>query len=282
MASYDPPSGYVSGTYNSSYYASETSSTITQSDLEATYLQRTGAPTSTASVTTLSGQIATLLSTNGSSSGGSIITSGGIQSTLDYYTGSGNLTTSSTTGNLFNSNATTINIGGSGTSVNIGSSSGTCAINNSTLSVPNASTSTMGNSSGACTINSSTMSLPNASYLSLAGCLNLASTKTISSGGTGWLGGDIVFCQPLQGTSLKVVYIICEASQASTTTDWVVRYTFPTAFTKITSSGTGKYSNAFPNSNNDTNSTLVLTTSSATITVTKATTSYNSWFIIGY
>ena len=321
MATYAPPNnGYYEGsTYNSSYFNNviDTTAIITEEYLQANYLQRVGAPTDDATITTFAGQINIV-----DSSDESFITAGGISVAGDI-TNDGNLLTSSTTGNLYE-NATTVNVGSLGAGiVNVGnlvsnnttnaSSSSTGGIitsggigvaqdiymggsnlktSSTTMNVFNstpttvkfagASTAlTMGASTGTCTIRNASISFPNATSITASGSLNLGSAQTKFTSGTGYQSGKIVCCMAFQGTNYKQCYITCINASSTTSTAWTVVYTFPTPFSQMISDGNGGYVNVTANVADD-NSTLTATTTTATIKVNANTTSLNSWNLFGW
>ena len=159
--------------------------------------------------------------------------------------------------NVFNSTPTTIKLGGAATSLTMGASTGTCTIKNQYISFPNATS------------------------ITASGSLNLGSAQTKFLSGTGYQSGKIVCCQAFQGTNYKQCYISCISASATTSTAWTIVYTFPTPFSQMISDGVGGYVNVTANVA-DSNSTLVCTTTTATIKVKANTTSLNSWNIFGW
>lgn len=109
-ASYLPPS-QSNGIYNTEYFINPLpTDTITEEYLQSNYLPSTGIAVSDATVTTFSGQINSIDSTNGTSSSGAIIATGGISITKDLYIGTAIISSNAVSATIFN-NATNLSLG---------------------------------------------------------------------------------------------------------------------------------------------------------------------------
>ena len=133
-------------TTDSVKFASGTGITVTRTDANTITIANTAAPGGVTSITGTANQIiassstgAVTLSTPQDIATTSSPTFANMTLTGDLAVNGGDITTTATTFNLVNATATTVNLAGAATTIGIGAATGTVTVNNTTVTMPNAS-----------------------------------------------------------------------------------------------------------------------------------------------